>query len=438
MVLALTLIIIVIILFMWTYILSINLFLWDFKDLYSSALQSDIVNQRNFDLTPIYMNSYNSDLGNNNYDCTEWDNDCKFRWVFGFLPPNSMIDLWNFRLIQGSWFVLDFTWVINKWIKLWVYEMWWELALSNTYFWSWYISRELAWKDYNLKLKNQWDSWVQYMIYLSWWNWLKDFSVDENNFATLSYDYSYYTKRSNLFDKKISYNSWFYLSIDTLISFLWLDPNLSDDVNTLHFYWWWNDYLWVFIYSSYSVFTTWQNILIDGLTWATNCTDRLNWYYWNPMRWDIVWPIDSTTLATWQSSWFYSNLSMAWWLYSNCDGKVDDIYGEIIYTYTPTSTELFFLQSWRDYDYVTNTIIENTDLNPSMQFYNYWWKDIPIWLIYDSNYGIWFMGWRLSTGTQLEKIVEQTNLGTWMNILIYNLDANNINFIDYVSGSALR
>lgn len=184
--------------------------------------------------------------------------------------------------------------------------------------------------------------------------------------------------------------------------FSWIDKLIDYWAFEIHFNAGWNDFGGVIIVSE----ATWnQNMDIkhpNGNIIASGCKNQLRWYYWNPFRGLL--PLDDTTKNSVSWNW-RNNLNLDWWFYTNCStwdewGIIEQhVYGDIEYT---IEWEKFNLQIWRKYDFnsnyydgtsssnYTNTFIysqidsfgsidESSGIHP-----------IPLWLIYDEWFGIWW------------------------------------------------
>ncbi len=427
MIIIFALIMIFLVIFMWTYLVSINFFWWDFINMYGSIISSDIINERNMELLPKYVQYYNTDWWEGDYYCNWVDNDCNFRNVYWFLPPNITVDIWNFENLKWSWFVFNFTWDLSKWVKIWVFDMWWNYSITDVLYTGGFYFKNLSWENYNIKLKNQSNNWIQYYVSLSGSEWLRNFSINDSNYWVVSHEYWYYNKKWNIFDDNIVYMSWFSIDLHDILWFSWLDESYSGSSYKIHFNWWWNDINWLFVYTWKKNLSSWENLFIDINPGPTGCSQILKWYYWNPVRWDIVVPIDSDTINYRKWQWFYTNFNLTWALYTNCTSDLSSIYWEIIFDYL--WVEMFSLQAGRQYNFTWNYINTWSNLfTKSLQYYSYSWSDFPIWIINDSNYWIWFIWWKLSTWNILSNIVSNINLWTGMNSLISWMDSNKIYF----------
>lgn len=414
MIVILVAIVITLIAFIWTYMMSINFFVWDFKNLYSDVIQSKIVNQRNFELSDTYVQSYNSDSWNNDYRCDNIDNDCLFRSLFWFIPPESLIDLWNFYNLSWDSINFEFTWNITNSIDVWIYEIDWSKNIKDSFIDSGYLEPKLNWNDYNIKIRNNNQFWIQYFVYLSWWEWIKDFTIDESSLWQIWYDYSFFNKKWFILWWDISFIKWFTVNIEFLLEILWFSQDDENRLSKIHYNAWWNDINGLMIYTDNKSLMSWENLFIDGFTWATNCDEQVTWYYWNPAIWDIVWPLDYDGLTQWQLSWYYNDLAMQGWFFTSCDSNENHVYWEIIFKQNTTATEIFSIQAWREYTYTWNTLMDTTNFTESLYITWYNWFNHPVWIISDTIAWLWFIWWEFVDSSKMRDIIDYHNL--WNNV----------------------
>ena len=181
----------------WIYMLTFN-FYTRFDDYYVRYFQSYFINEKNFSLTPYFYKIYNynwkgyndftgdwidDNLNEDNIYCMRnffWsnviDDDCFFRGEYGFLPPNTWINLGKFDGIYGSWLIFYFTWEDVSNIKIlvkyqdldWRYEKYFFITWNSIW------KHSFNWQSFSLSLKNlDKVNWIFFNIFLSWWEGLK-------------------------------------------------------------------------------------------------------------------------------------------------------------------------------------------------------------------------------------------------------------------------
>ncbi|MEF2174917.1 MAG: LamG domain-containing protein [Candidatus Absconditabacteria bacterium] len=84
------------------------------NDVLSYFKQSELIYTQNFQLTNDYVRYYNQDnIGNNNGLCIKEgiieDNDCEYLGLYGFIPPNSQLDLGTYSIINNGSLFLSVT-----------------------------------------------------------------------------------------------------------------------------------------------------------------------------------------------------------------------------------------------------------------------------------------------------------------------------------------
>lgn len=441
---------IALVLFIWSFLLSMNFTWWDMSNLIGNFFQSEIINERNFELTSWYANFFNNNTWNNNFYCYDKNNnyeddDCLFRSLYWFLPPGKKIDIWVFSRKWWDKILLNFTWENFSWVDMIINEVSWKrryyykITQENFEF-----DKVLSWFVYNAKLTNLGSWWIQYFLTFTWWEWIKDFSVDADWKAIISAKYNYVFWKNRLFGTNVDYKLWLTLNIDNLfgevLTFVWFE-NLSDDaINQIHFNAWWNNIDWYFMSTGIFPLAQPETIYITSWMDTKSCQGNIRWYYRNPARGTSIYPLDKNTLDTLHLQSMYTGLDMVWWLYTFCSWDVQSIYGQInyIFTWWATTWENFVLQAWRSYDFTWNSVIAWDNLFPSFQIKEYNWTYIFNWIIYDSWYWVWYVWWLFSDSVVLRKLIESTNIWTNINSLVKQITDKSIFFSDSISGSALR
>ena len=204
------------------------------------------------------------------------------------------------------------------------------------------------------------------------------------------------------------------------IDFNWLADMFKRKLVWVHFAWWWNDFGWMF-------FVTWEKDIWSETinVWTnekTNCKYQLQWYYYNPLHWQILYPLDNDTKVFWQDidTNNYKDLNIEWWFYRWCDGDPDSIFWQI--KYKKWTANIFSLAAWFKYDAISNSII--WDFADSLQYY-FDDEDMNIlWLLYDSSYWIWFVWWKVNT--KFAELVDEFNnlpaKDVILDVWTYNID----------------
>ena len=164
---------------------------------------------------------------------------------------------------------------------------------------------------------------------------------------------------------------------------------LKNKVEWLYFSWWGNNFWGMFLVTDIENISPGVNIYLNWNK-RLNCKKQIEWYYWNSLRWWIIYPLDQQTLNYWK--WvhlnYYNGLSMIWGFYTACDWDVASVYWQIKYSSSKIAN--YKIQAWRKYDIVTNNVIW-TDFAENLQIHS----DSKIsWLIVDSTYWIAFLWWK--------------------------------------------
>jgi len=195
---------------------------------------------------------------------------------------------------------------------------------------------------------------------------------------------------------------------------------LKNKVEWLHFGWWGNNFWGMFFVTELKdISSSPVNIQLDANK-RLNCKKQIEWYYWNSLRWGIIYPLDQQTLNYWKwvNSNYYSGLSMIWGFYTVCSWDTASIYWQIKYSSSKIAD--YTIQAWRKYDVVTNNVTW-TDFAENFQIYN---DSKILWLIVDSNYWIAFVWGRVSSWW--DDLVNALNTDT-VNHIVTSITNTNIN-----------
>jgi len=108
-------------------------------------------------------------------------------------------------------------------------------------------------------------------------------------------------------------------------------PSFDENYSELYFNQWSNNFGGLVFLQWIEILNTAEHMALAGDSETFDCHKIINWLYFNPQRWNSVWPLstsDLTKLRQMDNS--YNDISMSWWLYTDCDGKSDDeVYGQI-------------------------------------------------------------------------------------------------------------
>ena len=222
MILIYVLLMIALILMMWAYVISFNFLNFPFYTLYKDYQQSLILNIRNYSLANYYYKIYNIDwlwyndkagdgdniddnLNDDNMYCQKnfgwwtWkDNDCKFLWEQGFLPPSQWLHLGYFPNIHASGLEFKFTGEFFNGVI-------WEVRVIGrspatfrfplSYarsFWK----HSFNWENISISLYSLSETWwISFEVWLSW----------EDGLRYLSYEWSWKNKIAKRFNVFVGY-----------------------------------------------------------------------------------------------------------------------------------------------------------------------------------------------------------------------------------------
>ena len=158
---------------------------------------------------------------------------------------------------------------------------------------------------------------------------------------------------------------------------------------------WWLVVRWPSFWNETELTMNWQTIY---------CKKQIRWFYINQARWNIVWPLDNFTLATFKSNPelypSYHKLSLEWWFFTRCTWDMIDnfnwIYGYV--KHTTVWWQTYDLRAWFEYTPATNNIWNNrqSTLNRTIDTDSNSYK--IQWYILDSYWQIWYIDtdWRLN------------------------------------------
>ena len=148
-----------------------------------------------------------------------------------------------------------------------------------------------------------------------------------------------------------------------------------------------NNFVWSTFRLSTSS-TSGQTITLNGAT--KTCSKEIRGLYFNSQRGKRLRPLDQNTLGLLrQQNASYNDLSMTGWLYTTCSGNNYSIFGAITYTRLGQTTHV-----------VAGTKIDFDNNKITNQFadsFQYFDNAVPLWYIYDSAWGIGFVGGELTS-----------------------------------------
>ena len=177
------------------------------------------------------------------------------------------------------------------------------------------------------------------------------------------------------------------------VEFNWLADIFKNKLVWVHFKWWGNDFGWMMFVTKLKDLNSSEEISLSPSQKISWCKKQLRWYYWSALWGWVIYPLDEQTLNFWKwvNSSFYNGLQIEGGLYTACDGDPTSIYWQIIYK--KNWKIIFALNAGFKYDVEGNTINWSSGFANSFQIYD--WKTIG--LIYDSRFGIGFVGGKVVT-----------------------------------------
>jgi len=206
-------------------ILSINNYI--FFDNYNDYKQSNIINKKDIDLWKYYLKYYNQSSWDN-LSCFSWnvkvDNNCYSRWYYGFLPPNTSINIWNFFLKEPTSFI--FSWTQNTDIKIENNKQ----SITYNFNTTWNTKKFQLWY-YDLYVYNKNPIWEQFFITTKteWFKNIQDYSITYNCNCYNSWNDLLFTgTKSNCQNLSWCNNTWDYIKTWTIYSWqVLLQTNLN-------------------------------------------------------------------------------------------------------------------------------------------------------------------------------------------------------------------
>lgn len=154
-----------------------------------------------------------------------------------------------------------------------------------------------------------------------------------------------------------------------------------------------------------------KNVDAQTITIANHskiCTKQIKGLYFNSQRGNRIWPLDTDTLATLQTyNSTYNTLTMTGWWYTSCDsGSNYGIFGDIT---LQRGNHTSHLVAWTKLWYTGNTI--QAAMANNFQYFD---NKTPLGYLYDSEWGIGFVGGQ-GTAECYSTLIQQTNNWTSIN-----------------------
>lgn len=141
---------------------------------------------------------------------------------------------------------------------------------------------------------------------------------------------------------------------------------------------------------------------------SKTCTKQIKGIYFNSQRGNRIWPLDEETLTTLQSyNTTYNTLHITGWWYTNCDsGSNYGIFGDITFHRWNHTSHLVAGTKLR---YTGNTL--QAAMANNFQYFD---NKTPLGYLYDSEWGIGFVGGKGTTDCY-SRLIQQTNNNTSIN-----------------------
>lgn len=119
-----------------------------------------------------------------------------------------------------------------------------------------------------------------------------------------------------------------------------------------------------------------------------SCSTHIQGYYYNSQRGERLRPLDQPSLLSLQGIGdHYDDLTVTWWLYTNCEDDLYGIYGKV--QHNLLGGDVFELVAGLNYSWSINQIIPNSSLSCNLQLIN---NKTVIGYLYDKNWGVGFVG----------------------------------------------
>ena len=174
----------------------------------------------------------------------------------------------------------------------------------------------------------------------------------------------------------------------------WIDsihPLRSDNLSTIYFKYWNNNYEWAMFWKDFINLSTWVSIKTENLRNEVICHKQIRWFYFNPARWEMLRPLDMDTLSGLRvNNTTYNNINLTWWWFFDCEWvDKNNIYWQI--KHNLYNINEYFLVAWTEMDYDNNNYYQH--LTWSLQYTRFaghiwdsiWWiSEVNTWVATDS------------------------------------------------------
>lgn len=175
----------------------------------------------------------------------------------------------------------------------------------------------------------------------------------------------------------------------------------SNEVSHIHFKAWKNDFGWLLVWKQTDV----QNEQVKVNSDTLNCSRQIKGLYYNSQRGERLWPLDVDTAQTLGFS--TQGLSLIGGLFTSCGTgsstwALSDpygVYGYIKHTYKGADYSLV-----AGVQYENNKVKSTSKLFPTLQRFD---NKFPLWVLYDHNGGLWFVGCKVSDSASLEGLAAE-------------------------------
>lgn len=196
------------------------------------------------------------------------------------------------------------------------------------------------------------------------------------------------------------------------LSFSDFSDSLSDKFSEIHFWYNWTDYWGLLFVTEFKDVN--ETLTIDSTSHSVVCNKKLKGYYRNPIRWSMVFPLSQEDLTYWQSTPHnsYDDISLNWSFFSDCVWYPNSIIWQIDYKYK--WNKLFSIVVWRNSN--SRWLVDGSKWFANT-FQLYQWVT-PIWLLFDSNLGLWMVWAHIVTWSNLSYVTWATSYTEWFNTVV--------------------
>lgn len=191
------------------------------------------------------------------------------------------------------------------------------------------------------------------------------------------------------------------------LNFQDFSDTMSDKFSEIHFWFNWTDYWGALFVTEFKDAN--ETISIAWTSNTVTCEKKLRWYYWNPIRWSMVFPLSQEDLTYWKNAPHnaYDNITLDWWFYSDCLWYTNSIIWQVNYYYK--WERLFSIVVWRKAS--SRWLVDwNQWFANSFQLYQ--WVT-PIGLLFDSTLWLWMVWAHIVTWSNLNYVTWATSYTQW-------------------------